>query len=55
MKPNEHIIDHFTWSFLDKREEVFSTNIKIIIDAPCGDYNWMKNLNYEFESYLVSI
>jgi len=30
-------------------------NIKIIIDAPCGDYNWMKNLNYEFESYLVSI
>ena len=26
-------------------------NIRSITDAPCGDYNWMKKLNYKFEIY----
>ena len=26
-------------------------NIKTIIDAPCGDFNWIKNLDYLFEQY----
>ena len=27
-------------------------NVKSIIDAPCGDYNWFKNLDYNFNKYL---
>lgn len=27
-------------------------NIKTIVDAACGDYNWMKELNYPFEQYI---
>ena len=26
-------------------------NIKTIVDAPCGDYNWFKELDYEFVKY----
>lgn len=25
--------------------------IKSIVDAPCGDYNWFKEIDYKFESY----
>jgi hypothetical protein len=25
--------------------------IRTIVDAPCGDFNWMKALNYEFAEY----
>lgn len=27
-------------------------NIKTITDAPCGDYGWMKELNYNFQKYV---
>lgn len=86
---NKHIIENITWSFLDSREEIFSTiydrnlwgskesisgkgselnfakniinklpelfriyNIKTLVDAPCGDFNWMRKINYNFQSYL---
>ncbi|NCO03732.1 MAG: class I SAM-dependent methyltransferase [Alphaproteobacteria bacterium] len=26
--------------------------IQTIIDLPCGDYNWMQHLNYDFKSYI---
>ena len=26
--------------------------VKSIFDAPCGDFNWMKDLNYSFERYV---
>lgn len=25
--------------------------IRTIVDAPCGDYNWFKKINYNFEKY----
>ena len=34
-------------------EELFKElNIKTLLDIPCGDFNWMKELKYEFEFYL---
>lgn len=34
-------------------EHIFSVlNAKTIVDAPCGDLNWMKHLSYEFDSYI---
>lgn len=34
-------------------ENIFTTlNIKTIVDAPCGDLNWMQHLNYKFDSYI---
>jgi SAM-dependent methyltransferase len=29
-----------------------SFGIKTIVDAPCGDFNWMSRLNYEFDLYI---
>ena len=32
--------------------ELFSElNIKTILDSPCGDYSWMKEIDYTFEKY----
>ena len=33
-------------------EIFYELNIQTIIDAPCGDYSWIKDLKYEFKSYL---
>ncbi len=34
-------------------ENIFKTlNIKTIVDAPCGDLNWMRHISYEFDSYI---
>lgn len=34
-------------------ENIFTTlNIKTIVDAPCGDLNWMQHLSYKFDSYI---
>lgn len=27
-------------------------NIKTILDAPCGDFNWIKHLAYKFDKYI---
>lgn len=27
-------------------------DVKTFLDAPCGDFNWMKHINYEFEQYF---
>lgn len=27
-------------------------NIKTVTDSPCGDYNWIKHLDYKFEQYI---
>jgi hypothetical protein len=27
-------------------------DIKVILDIPCGDFNWMKHIDYDFESYV---
>jgi hypothetical protein len=27
-------------------------NIKSVVDIPCGDFNWMKEIVYNFESYI---
>ena len=27
-------------------------DIKTLLDIPCGDFNWMKELKYEFDFYL---
>ena len=27
-------------------------NIKSVVDAPCGDFNWMKEIVFSFESYV---
>ena len=26
-------------------------NVKTVVDAPCGDYNWILHLDYRFEKY----
>jgi hypothetical protein len=34
-------------------ERTFSElNIRSLVDAPCGDMNWMRHLKYPFESYI---
>ena len=39
-------------NILNVLPEIFSElNIKTIVDAPCGDYCWFKDLNYDFENY----
>ena len=43
-------------NILKKLPEILSDlNIKTIVDAPCGDFFWMKNLNYEFEKIKSEI
>lgn len=38
---------------LEKLPELFEEyNIKTILDAPCGDFNWMPKLDYNFENYI---
>ena len=27
-------------------------NIKSVVDIPCGDFNWMKEIVFNFESYI---
>jgi hypothetical protein len=27
-------------------------DVKTILDIPCGDFNWMKHVDYNFESYI---
>jgi hypothetical protein len=27
-------------------------NIRMLVDAPCGDLNWMRHLGYAFEKYI---
>ena len=40
-------------NILDSLPAILSElNIKTIIDAPCGDYSWIKDLKYNFENYL---
>lgn len=31
---------------------VKNLNIKSVVDIPCGDFNWMKDIVYRFESYV---
>lgn len=37
----------------EKLVEVFTQlEVKSIVDAPCGDMNWMRHLGYPFEKYI---
>jgi SAM-dependent methyltransferase len=37
----------------DQLATIFMTlNVKSIVDAPCGDFNWMRHVNYKFQSYI---
>ena len=41
-----------TQTLLQKLPNLFKQyNIKTIIDLPCGDYNWMQHLEYDFDHY----
>lgn len=41
-----------TQTILQGLPELFERfNIKTIVDAPCGDYYWMKNIKYNFDKY----
>jgi SAM-dependent methyltransferase len=33
-------------------EVLTKLNVKTIVDAPCGDINWMQHLDYEFDQYI---
>ena len=33
------------------RKLVLEKNIKTVVDIPCGDFNWMKEIVYGFEKY----
>ena len=33
------------------KQLVKDKEIKSVVDAPCGDFNWMKDIVYSFESY----
>ena len=42
-----------TGVLLEKLPHLFAKyNIGSIIDLPCGDYNWMQHLKYDFDSYV---
>ena len=36
------------------RSLVIEKNIKSVVDIPCGDFHWMKEIVSSFESYILS-